>query len=69
MKPGNPWVMAALVFLVARTALAQGGPPFRTDDPDKWEINLGLIGGPRLLCLPNFDVNYGLGDHITPKAK
>ena len=55
---------------------AQGGPPFRTDDPDTpgnrhWEINLGFIGdrnpGTGAFQLPDFDINYGLGDRIQLK--
>jgi hypothetical protein len=55
---------------------AQGGPPFRTDDPDTpgnmhWEINFGFIGdrnpGTGAYQVPDFDVNYGLGDRIQLK--
>ena len=57
-------------------ACAQGGPPFRTDDPDTpgnrhWEINFGFIGdrnpGTGAYQLPDFDINYGLGDRIQLK--
>jgi hypothetical protein len=57
-------------------ALAQGGPPFRSDDPDtpgnkRWEINTVLVGdrspsGGSYL-IPNIDVNYGLGNRIQLK--
>src|SRR5262249_4768675 len=62
---------------VARHAwYGQCGPRFRTDDPGTpgnkhWEINLGLIrdrnpsGGS--YSLPNFDINYGLGDRVQLK--
>ncbi len=70
--------LLALVF-VASTALAahaQGGPPFRTDDPDTpgdrhWEINFGWIGernpGGGAYQVPDFDINYGLGDRVQLK--
>ncbi len=59
--------------LAAPLALAQGGPPFITDDPGtpgnrQWEINLGLTGGHNpgaaSYRLPDIDVNYGWGDRI-----
>jgi hypothetical protein len=55
---------------------AQGGPPFRTDDPETpgnrhWEINFGWIGdrnpGAGSYQVPDFDINYGLGDRIQLK--
>lgn len=55
---------------------AQGGPPFRTDDPETpgnkhWEINFGWIGdrnpGSGAYQVPDFDFNYGLGDRIQLK--
>jgi hypothetical protein len=55
---------------------AQGGPPFRTDDPETpgnkhWEINFGWIGerNPEAGAyqVPDFDINYGLGDRIQLK--
>jgi hypothetical protein len=61
---------------MASAALAQGGPPLVTDDPDTppnghWEINLAAIGsatpGLRQLSLPDADINYGWGDHIQLK--
>ncbi len=63
-------------FLGAVIAHAQGGPPFRTDDPDTpgnhhWEINYGFIGdrnpGTGAYQVPDFDINYGLGDRIQLK--
>ena len=62
--------------IAAPIAYAQGGPPFRTDDPDPpgnghWEINIGFIGdrnpGTGAYQLPDFDINYGLGDRIQLK--
>ena len=57
-------------------ALAQGGPPFRSDDPDtpgnkNWEINIVLTGDRNpsegSYATPNIDVNYGLGNRIQLK--
>ena len=57
-------------------AYAQGGPPFRTDDPETpgnrhWEINFGWIGDRNPAAgtyqVPDFDFNYGLGDRIQLK--
>jgi hypothetical protein len=72
---------AALLLLVLAglsglAAHAQGGPPFRTDDPDPpgnkhWEINYGFIAdrnpGAGEYQVPDFDINYGLGDRIQLK--
>ncbi|MGA8273706.1 MAG: hypothetical protein WB919_19240 [Candidatus Sulfotelmatobacter sp.] len=63
-------------FLFAVAAQAQGGPPFRTDDPETpgnrhWEINFGWIGDRNPAAgayqVPDFDFNYGLGDRIQLK--
>src|ERR1043165_2722959 len=48
MKKSRPAVFA-LLALASNVALAQGGPPMVTDDPEtpgdgKWEINLGGFG-------------------------
>ncbi|MDR3677962.1 MAG: hypothetical protein P4N24_20945 [Acidobacteriota bacterium] len=57
-------------------ALAQGGPPFRSDDPDtpenkNWEINTVLLGDRNPSAgfyeTPNLDINYGLGNRIQLK--
>jgi hypothetical protein len=68
-------ILAAPLFLT--TAIhAQGGPPFRTDDPETpgnrhWEINFGFIGDRNPAAgayqIPDFDINYGLGDRIQLK--
>jgi hypothetical protein len=67
-------VAAFILFPVA--ALAQGGPPFRSDDPDTpgnkhWEINTGFIGERNFLGgsyeTPNVDINYGFGNRIQLK--
>ena len=68
-------VLAQAVLLTA-AAHAQGGPPFRTDDPETpgnrhWEINFGWIGDRNPASgayqVPVFDINYGLGDRIQLK--
>ena len=65
-----------LLCLWALRAHAQGGPPFRTDDPDTpgnrhWEINVGFIGdrnpGTGAYQVPDLDINYGLGDRLQLK--
>jgi hypothetical protein len=73
------WHLAAisLLFLILpRLVHAQGGPPFRTDDPETpgnrhWEINFGFIGernpSAGAYQVPDFDFNYGLGDRIQLK--
>ena len=58
-------------------ALAQGGPPMVTDDPEtpgagKWEINLGALGsrarsGRWEVSAPDADINYGWGDRVQLK--
>ena len=69
-------LLPAACELSAPIARAQGGPPFRTDDPDTpgsrhWEINFGFIGdrdpGAGAYQVPDFDINYGLGDRIQLK--
>jgi hypothetical protein len=71
-----PFFAALLALISALAARAQGGPPFRTDDPDPpgnkhWEINFGFIGdrnpGAGQYQVPDFDINYGLGDRIQLK--
>jgi hypothetical protein len=56
--------------------LAQGGPPFRSDDPDTpgnklWEINTVLTAernrSEGSYETPNIDVNYGLGNRVQLK--
>src|SRR5580765_3955402 len=70
------FLAVALVFLFSAAASAQGGPPFRTDDPEtpgnrQWEINIGFIGerdrADGSYETPNLDINYGLGDRIQLK--
>jgi hypothetical protein len=65
-----------VIFLGSVAARAQGGPPFLTDDPEtpgnkQWEINFGYIGDRNPAAgayqVPDFDINYGLGDRIQLK--
>lgn len=69
-------LLAVLVLLAGSMAHAQGGPPFRTDDPETpgnrhWEINFGWIGDRNPAAgayqVPDFDFNYGLGDRLQLK--
>jgi hypothetical protein len=66
----------AAFILFPALAFAQGGPPFRSDDPDTpgnrhWEINLGFIGERNRFGgsyeIPDIDINYGLGSRIQLK--
>jgi hypothetical protein len=68
--------LLSFFLLCAWAARAQGGPPFRTDDPETpgnkhWEINFGWIGERNPAAgayqVPDFDINYGLGDRIQLK--
>jgi hypothetical protein len=65
-----------LCLLFPAIALSQGGPPFRSDDPDTpgnhhWEINLGFIAERSPFRgsydTPNIDINYGVGSRIQLK--
>jgi len=69
-------VLLATLLLSPLLAHAQGGPPFRTDDPETpgnkhWEINFGFIGDHNPAAgayqIPDFDINYGLGDRVQLK--
>ncbi|MGA2695692.1 MAG: hypothetical protein ABSE92_06505 [Terriglobales bacterium] len=66
-------VLLFLVFLAAIPALAQGGPPYYTNDPGtpgnlNWEINVGYIpylySNQSVSHVPDLDINFGLGDRI-----
>jgi hypothetical protein len=69
---------AASLLAGSGSALAQGGPPLVTDDPDtpgngKWEINLAGLGarthdGRWIVSLPDADINYGWGKRIQLKV-
>lgn len=65
-----------LPFAGAAPAVAQGGPPFITDDPGtpgnhNWEINFGWIAdhnpGQSYYEIPDVDMNYGWGNRIQLK--
>src|SRR4029077_7516782 len=69
-------LILAAITNFSPSALAQGGPPFRSDDPDtpgnkRWEINTMLVGdrGPSegSYSVPNIDINYGIGSRIQLK--
>ncbi len=71
------WLVAAIVVVVSRSALAQGGPPLVTDDPETpgdghWEINLATIAertsGRWDIAAPDMDINYGWGEHVQLKV-
>jgi hypothetical protein len=74
---GRRLVLLAVGFgAFAAAAVAQAGPPFRTDDPETpgnkhWEINFGWVGSRNPASgayqVPDFDINYGLGDRIQLK--
>jgi hypothetical protein len=68
--------LLAVCIAVSFRALAQGGPPFRTDDPETpenrhFEINFGFIADRGRSAgdyeVPDFDFNYGLGNRIQLK--
>jgi len=73
----SPLVLSLIALpALATIAHAQGGPPFRTDDPETpgnkhWEINIGWIGDRNPQAgsyqVPDFDFNYGLGDRLQLK--
>ena len=66
-------MVCALLALSSGIALAQGGPPYYTNDPgtpgkNNWEINLGympfLYDGQSTTHTPDVDINFGWGDRI-----
>jgi hypothetical protein len=78
-----PRISVALVVLMlfvlmfsilwAAPALAQGGPPYYTNDPGtpghlNWEINLGYMPffykGQSVSHVPDLDINFGVGERI-----
>src|SRR5437588_288713 len=72
------FVFAVCVAALPRQAVAQGGPPLLTDDPETpgnghWEINvawtLSQKRNARLFAIPLLDVNYGVGEHVQLKAE
>jgi hypothetical protein len=68
------WGLIACFFLFAATsALAQGGPPYYTNDPGtpgplNWEINLGYMpffySNQSVSHTPDVDINFGVGERI-----
>jgi hypothetical protein len=68
------WLVAALLLCsLSLPAVAQGGPPLITNDPDtpgagKWEINIAVAGAHGEdfwdLAAPDLDINYGLGERM-----
>jgi hypothetical protein len=61
------------LLLCSQAALAQGGPPFLSNDPGtpgngNWEINLAsmqtMTRGGWSYQVPQIDLNFGLGDRI-----
>lgn len=65
-----------IALFVPAVAMAQGGPPLVTDDPDtpgagKWEVNYAVTGQRtrerREIAAPDIDMNYGLGERIQLK--
>ena len=66
----------AAFILFPALVLAQGGPPFLSDDPDTpgnkhWEINMGYLGERSPFGgsyeTPDIDINYGVGSRIQLK--
>ena len=62
-----------LIAIGARLVCGQGGPPMITDDPGTpgnghWENNFAITfehrSGETSFDLPQFDLNYGAGDHV-----
>jgi hypothetical protein len=63
----------AFLILASISVLAQGGPPYYTNDPGtpgnhNWEINLGYMpfyySGRSVSHTPDVDINFGVGDRI-----
>jgi hypothetical protein len=76
MRLGQISGLTAIVLLFPMLALAQGGAPFLSDDPDTpgknhWEVNTGFISERNPMGgsykTPNVDVNYGVGSRIQLK--
>ena len=70
------WLAVTAVTVFSRAAMAQGGPPFISDDPDTpgnhhWEVNLGFLGERNPVegayQVPDIDINFGLGNPIQLK--
>jgi hypothetical protein len=75
------WRVLRLLFALSvcpAAALAQGGPPLMTDDPDTpgpghWEINIAMLVDTspeaRRLEMPRLDINYGVGNRLQLKVE
>lgn len=70
------YLLFGVCCVAPMAASAQGGPPFRTDDPETpesrhFEINFGFIADRGASAgdyeVPDFDFNYGLGNRIQLK--
>jgi hypothetical protein len=66
-------LILSFFILASALALAQGGPPYYTNDPGtpghlNWEINFGympfLYDGQSVSHTPDVDINFGVGDRI-----
>ncbi len=66
-------IFAFFFFLAGTSALAQGGPPYYSNDPGtpghlNWEINLGYMpffyDDQSVSHTPDVDINFGVGDRI-----
>ena len=66
-------ICVTFVLLGCRAGLAQGGPPYYTNDPGtpgnlNWEINLGYMpffySDQSVSHTPDVDINFGVGDRI-----
>src|SRR5580700_9889907 len=62
-----------LLVIASDSALAQGGPPYYTNDPGtpgpfNWEINIGYMpffySNQSVSHVPDLDINFGIGDRI-----
>jgi len=65
--------LGSVLILGTGAAVAQGGPPYYTNDPGtpghlNWEINLGympfLYSDQSVSHTPDVDINFGVGDRI-----
>ena len=74
--PGRAAIRLGLIlacWFIASPALAQGGPPYYTNDPGtpgpfNWEINVGYMPfyftGQSISHTPDVDINFGVGERI-----
>ena len=69
----HSWLLLGFVCIASAAALAQGGPPYYTNDPGtpgsfNWEINVGYMPfyytNQSVSHTPDLDINFGLGDRI-----